>query len=73
MQVVVEDNGVGFDVASLRSRPEPQKGFGLFSIRERLRFMGGSLGLESEPGRGTTVRLIVPRAGSRGGPKEDVS
>ena len=45
-QVVVEDNGVGFDVASLRSRPEPQKGFGLFSIRERLRSMGGSLDLE---------------------------
>lgn len=72
-QVVVEDNGVGFDVASLRSRPEPQKGFGLFSIRERLRSMGGSLDLESEPGRGTIVRLIVPLAGARRSPREDVS
>jgi len=35
-------------------------GFGLFSIRERLRFLGGSLAIESTPGRGTTVRLRVP-------------
>jgi len=61
VRVVVEDNGVGFDAAALESRSEPYRGFGLFSIRERLRYMGGGLELESRPGCGTIVRLTVPR------------
>lgn len=62
VRVVVEDNGVGFDAAALESRAEPYRGFGLFSIRERLRFMGGGLEIESGPGCGTVVRLTVPRS-----------
>ena len=55
--VTVEDNGMGFDP------PVPGgklRGFGLFSIRERLRPLGGEMHVDSEPGRGTQVTLTAP-------------
>lgn len=67
LRIVVEDDGIGFDVAGLASRSRSKRGFGLFTIREHLRFLGGALELDSEPGRGTTVALMVPYgAGSAG-------
>jgi PAS domain S-box-containing protein len=60
--VTVTDNGVGFEPAALDDRSKAgQVGWGLFSIRERLTLLGGSVDLESAPGRGTRVRLIAPR------------
>lgn len=47
----VRDNGRGFAVQ------HPTSGFGLFSMRERVRKMGGTLDLISEPGHGTTVTV----------------
>ena len=63
LRLTVEDNGVGFDPAALQSRTAFHKGFGLFNIRERLRLLGGGLQLQSRPGEGTTVSLVVPRNG----------
>ena len=57
--VVVEDDGVGFDV-SLPGRQPEKVGFGLFSVRERLSAVGGSYEFQSEPGRGTRITLSVP-------------
>jgi signal transduction histidine kinase len=34
--------------------------YGLFSIRERLHHLGGSLGIESNPGEGTRVTVAAP-------------
>jgi signal transduction histidine kinase len=56
----VSDNGCGFDVRKLEASSGVHKGFGLFSIRERLKSFGGMMTLESAVGRGTTVRLSVP-------------
>jgi signal transduction histidine kinase len=54
MAVAVEDNGIAFD-------PSPEaSGFGLFSVRERLHHLGGSMKVDSMPGRGTSVVLIAP-------------
>ena len=57
VQIVVADDGVGFV-------PSPQLnktgGFGLFSIRERLNYLGGSVEIESKPGQGTHITLIAP-------------
>jgi signal transduction histidine kinase len=39
---------------------EAEGGFGLFSIRERLESIGGRFRLESSPGNGTKVTLMVP-------------
>jgi signal transduction histidine kinase len=60
IKIVVEDDGKGFNVSDIDSRPDGLKGFGLFSIRERLMHMGGSFNIQSGMGRGTTVTLLAP-------------
>lgn len=60
VELVVKDNGVGFDAGAAAVSTGDEGGFGLFSIRERLRFFGGTLAIDSAPGRGTTVRLVLP-------------
>ena len=57
---VVEDDGDGFDAA----RPAaPGGGLGLLGMRERVGLLGGTLEVESAPGRGTTVVARVPLDG----------
>lgn len=58
LQIVVSDRGSGFEVESLAARP-PGVHFGLFSIRERMKAMGGFFQLDSAPGRGTTITLTL--------------
>jgi len=53
VQVEVKDDGVGFE----QTREEPSSGLGLFTIRERMEYFGGSLKTESTPGKGTRVIL----------------
>lgn len=55
----VTDDGVGFDPQTLGA-PTVEGGFGLYSIRERLIAIGGSIMIESSPGTGTVVTAIVP-------------
>ncbi|MGQ9920074.1 MAG: sensor histidine kinase [Desulfobacca sp.] len=60
ISISVHDDGVGFDVAAMRSRwGRRDFGFGLFSIRERLRAFGGALDIRSSF-HGTTVTLWAP-------------
>jgi PAS domain S-box-containing protein len=58
--VAVDDDGVGMDDQGLNRLPEPPDGFGLFSIRERLRHIGGELSLRSSPGQGSRITLKIP-------------
>ncbi len=60
VRVDVEDDGVGFDTSVLNSVETDSEGFGLFSIRERIASLGGHLEIESEPGSGTRVTLVLP-------------
>jgi PAS domain S-box-containing protein len=57
IQVIVEDDGKGFDSSVLTEKP---KGLGLFSVRERLRHIGGKLEIESKRGKGTHITLTAP-------------
>jgi len=60
LRIEVEDDGVGF-LASQRGRGEGMReGFGLFSIEERLRHLGGRFEVFSEPGKGVRAVLVVP-------------
>jgi signal transduction histidine kinase len=52
----ISDDGVGFDPDAAT-----QRGLGLESMRERAAALGGRLELDTAPGRGTTIRLVVPR------------
>jgi len=57
----VADNGRGFSTAGGPGRSAfPQ--FGLTTMRERAQSMGGTLDVDSTPGRGTTIRCTVPLA-----------
>jgi PAS domain S-box-containing protein len=67
VEITVEDQGVGFDPARLEQEAFPAEGLGLFSLRERLRFLKGSLEIVSSPGHGSRFTLVVP-AGPREGP-----
>jgi signal transduction histidine kinase len=60
IQIIVEDDGVGFDAFPIGSQWSRTGGFGLFSIRERLDYLGGQLKVKSEPGHGTRVTLVAP-------------
>ncbi len=60
MWIKVEDDGIGFDTSLLESNKLTRKGFGLFSIRERLHYIGGEVDFVSQPGRGTRVILKAP-------------
>ncbi len=58
----VEDDGVGFDVASTLATYSARGSLGLLQMRESARQAGGRLVLDSSPGHGTRVRLHVPPA-----------
>ena len=57
----VTDDGAGFDPQTVGA-PSFEGGYGLYSIRERLLAVGGSLRIESTPGTGTVVTAILPPA-----------
>lgn len=56
IRINVEDDGIGFDTSKI----DTVRGFGFFSIRERLNYIGGHLKIKSEPGHGTLITIIAP-------------
>ena len=66
---IVEDDGRGFDVEAVMSAAGAEGRLGLLGMRERLTLAGGSLTVESTPGKGTTVFARMPlAAGGEGEP-----
>ena len=61
IRINVEDDGVGFDFTEAEAHVgSSDGGFGLFSIRERMKYLGGCLECESGEGRGTSISLRAP-------------
>jgi len=60
IKVVAEDNGVGFNVDKLQEESIKGKKFGLFSLSERIEFLGGQYSIDSKKGGGTKITLKVP-------------
>jgi len=56
MELLIEDNGRGFDPKEVLARDSSSRGFGLSSMRERTELSGGWFQLESSEGRGTAIR-----------------
>jgi PAS domain S-box-containing protein len=61
VRIEVIDNGSGFDKRQAFRTDQSSGGYGLFSIRERLRHFGGELKIWSKPGEGTRVVMTAPR------------
>lgn len=55
LQLAIEDNGCGFDLASVSIRDCSGHGFGLLTMRERARSSGGTFDMQSSRERGTRI------------------
>lgn len=55
----IMDKGCGFNPAMIREKSETH-GLGLFSIRERTLFLGGTFTIDSKPGHGTHITQTIP-------------
>lgn len=60
LSVELTDDGVGFDAAKYNNEISSFDGFGLFDIKEKLNHLGGSLIIDSAPGKGTSISMQVP-------------
>jgi PAS domain S-box-containing protein len=58
--LIVEDNGLGFEVDGSDVERETSKGLGLVGMQERAILVGGEVQIESKPGAGTTVHVRIP-------------
>lgn len=65
IRICVEDDGVGFTPAHKQAAKDESKGFGIFSIKERLDHLGGHMEIVSKAGLGTQATLTVPLKGKR--------
>ena len=61
VRIQVSDDGVGFDISAVHGMLSPTSGgFGLTSMRERARLVGGHIEIISTPGKGTQVDAQIP-------------
>jgi signal transduction histidine kinase/ligand-binding sensor domain-containing protein len=59
VELIVHDNGKGFDPHALQTNGSGKSGFGLTGIAERVRILGGKHVIESAPESGTTVEVRI--------------
>ena len=60
VHAVVEDNGAGFNVVSVLQGARERRTLGIAGILDRVESLGGTLTLDSAPGRGARVQVDVP-------------
>jgi signal transduction histidine kinase len=56
IHLTVRDSGAGFE----RETAKESRGLGLISMEERLKLLKGTLSIDSQPKRGTTIHASVP-------------
>jgi two-component system CheB/CheR fusion protein len=71
VQMIIEDDGAGFDVAAVRRNAHTEHRLGLVGMEERVALLGGTLTIEAAPGRGTTVFVRIPVADEMQGDVDD--
>jgi two-component system sensor histidine kinase UhpB len=60
LQLAVRDDGVGFDVAKTLDQAASSGHLGLLGMKERVQILGGEIEVDSEPRRGTRIRISLP-------------
>ena len=63
VQVIIEDDGVGFDAENWMSSPMENRRLGLMGMQERVQLVGGEFEIES--GAGTTIVVSIPLSQNR--------
>ena len=59
----INDDGRGFDVSKITRVDKGGRGAGLFTMKERVRLVGGECNIRSQPGKGTRIAVRVPLKG----------
>ena len=65
VKMAVIDDGVGFDILEALNRTKEKGSLGLSSMQERAKLIGANLKIESQPGRGTTIKAELPLSAMR--------
>ncbi len=60
IHINIEDNGIGFDYLKFNSYSVENQSIGIFSVRERIKYLNGSFEIVSKKGSGTRVTITVP-------------
>jgi signal transduction histidine kinase len=60
IELVIKDNGTGFDIEEMLAKKRSSQGLGLESMRERTELSGGSFIIESARDKGTVIRTSWP-------------
>ena len=60
VELCIRDNGVGFKSKAAGGDEKKRGAFGLISMRERARGLGGTLEVQSGRGKGTLVTVVIP-------------
>jgi signal transduction histidine kinase len=71
VMLIVEDDGRGFDVTRVMDTRPHEGNLGLYGMRERASLLGGTMTIESTPGRGTAVFVRIPLEGGQGDGGQD--
>jgi signal transduction histidine kinase/CheY-like chemotaxis protein len=62
IELCVQDNGKGFDSQAIAEQDDScLTGLGVLSIRERANYLGGEVRITSAPGKGCSIKLLLPR------------
>lgn len=64
--VEIQDNGRGFDVQAVEEGYEELGSLGMINMRERAQLIEGTLHIDSAPGKGTHISILVPLERSGG-------
>ena len=69
VMLIVSDDGIGFDQQQIEN--EDYAHTGLTGMQERVRLIDGVIDIRSEPGKGTTIQVMVPKTDTTSGSSED--
>ncbi|MGE5557201.1 MAG: sensor histidine kinase [Bacillota bacterium] len=67
LRVTIMDNGKGFDLSKVKREAEGKESFGIMSMQERVKLLNGEFNLDSSPGAGTRVLVVIPMEIELGG------
>lgn len=60
VNLVIKDDGIGFDTKPRRADRQNQSGLGLLSMRERATYVGGTFTVSSVRSKGTEIEVSIP-------------
>ncbi|MEW9123203.1 MAG: sensor histidine kinase [Thermotaleaceae bacterium] len=60
INMLIIDDGKGFDVEMALKNSKEDSGYGLFIMRERVELLKGEISIQSDLGKGTRIKLIIP-------------